>query len=70
MMLSTLWTGSSNCSQKKHSVFKDFAHQLSEAIFVRAQDDEDSVQAVIEKKGRKWSYMLCAHSAALHKRIR
>jgi hypothetical protein len=55
---------------KKHSVFKDFAHQLSEAIFVRDQDDEDSVRAVIEKKGGKWSYMLRAHSAALHKRIR
>ncbi|KAF7367655.1 hypothetical protein MSAN_00829200 [Mycena sanguinolenta] len=42
---------------KKHSVFKDFAHHFSEAIFIRDKDDEDAVRAVIAKKGGKWSYM-------------
>jgi hypothetical protein len=55
---------------KKHSVFKDFAHQFSEAIFIRDKNDEDAVRAVIEKKGGKWDYMVRAKGAALNKRIR
>ncbi|KAF7354259.1 hypothetical protein MVEN_01113900 [Mycena venus] len=55
---------------KKHSVFKDFAFQFSEAIYIRDKDDEDAVRAVIEKKGGKWSYMIRARADAMNKRIR
>jgi hypothetical protein len=39
---------------KKRSVFKEFAHQFSETIFVRDQDDEAKVREVLEKKGIPW----------------
>ncbi|KAJ7697991.1 hypothetical protein B0H14DRAFT_3529089 [Mycena olivaceomarginata] len=55
---------------KKHSVFKEFAHQFSETIFVRDQDDEAKVREVLEKKGIPWDYAICGKKAALNRRIR
>ncbi|KAJ7929791.1 hypothetical protein B0H13DRAFT_2537803 [Mycena leptocephala] len=39
---------------KKHSAFKAFAHDFSEAIFIRDKSDEDAVRAVLEKNGVCW----------------
>jgi hypothetical protein len=55
---------------KKHSVFKEFAHQFSETIFVRDQDDEAKVREVLEKKGIPWDYAIRSKKAALNRRIR
>ncbi|KAF8989663.1 hypothetical protein BDZ89DRAFT_1197837 [Hymenopellis radicata] len=41
---------------KKHSAFRAFAHDFSEAIFIRDKDDMAAVKAVLEKKGINWEY--------------
>lgn len=55
---------------KKHSAFKSFVHDFSEAIFIRDQDDERQVQAVFDAKGIDWAYAKRAKSSALNRRIR
>ncbi|KAJ6579442.1 hypothetical protein B0H10DRAFT_2235691 [Mycena sp. CBHHK59/15] len=55
---------------KRHSPFKEFAHQFSETIFIRDQDDENKVRDVLKKKGISWDYAVRAKKAALHRRIR
>ena len=55
---------------KKHSAFRAFAHDFSEAIFVRDKDDEAQVRAVLERKGINWDYTQRAHSSSLNRRIR
>ncbi|KAJ6595305.1 hypothetical protein B0H10DRAFT_2232939 [Mycena sp. CBHHK59/15] len=55
---------------KKHSAFKAFAHDFSEAIFVRDHSDECAVRAVIEKNGGDWEYYKRAKSSTLNRRIR
>ncbi|KAJ7189529.1 hypothetical protein GGX14DRAFT_609136 [Mycena pura] len=55
---------------KKHSAFKAFAHDFSEAIFVRDYSDECSVRAVVERNGGDWEYYKRAKSPALNRRIR
>ncbi|KAJ7151286.1 hypothetical protein C8R43DRAFT_951101 [Mycena crocata] len=55
---------------KKHSAFKAFAHDFSEAIFIRDKSDEDAVRAVLEKHGVDWEYAKRAKSKALNQRIR
>ncbi|KAJ7174946.1 hypothetical protein C8R43DRAFT_1201440 [Mycena crocata] len=55
---------------KKHSAFKAFAHDFSEAIFIRDRSDEQAVRAVLEKHGVDWEYAKRAKSAALNRRIR
>ncbi|KAJ7938082.1 hypothetical protein B0H13DRAFT_2261376 [Mycena leptocephala] len=39
---------------KKHSAFKAFAHDFSEAIFIRDKSDVLAVRAVLEKSGVGW----------------
>lgn len=55
---------------KKHSAFKAFAHDFSEAIFIRDKSDELAVRAVLEKHGVSWEYAKRAKSSALNRRIR
>lgn len=55
---------------KKHSAFKAFAHDFSEAIFIRDKSDEDAVRAVLEKNGVGWEYAKRAMAPALNRRIR
>ncbi|KAJ6490305.1 hypothetical protein C8R47DRAFT_1273319 [Mycena vitilis] len=55
---------------KKHSAFKAFAHDFSEAIFIRDQSDEAAVRAVLEKYGVDWEYAKRAKAKALNRRIR
>jgi hypothetical protein len=55
---------------KKHSAFKAFAHDFSEAIFIRDKSDELAVRAVLEKNGIDWEYAKRAKAAALNRRIR
>jgi hypothetical protein len=55
---------------KKHSAFKAFAHDFSEAIFIRDRSDELAVRAVLEKHGVSWDYAKRAKASALNRRIR
>jgi len=55
---------------KKHTAFRAFAHDFSEAIFLRDSDDEAQVRAVLERKGINWDYTRRAHSPSLNRRIR
>lgn len=55
---------------RKHSAFKAFAHDFSEAIFIRDKSDELAVRAVLEKNGISWEYAKRAKAAALNRRIR
>lgn len=55
---------------KKHSAFRAFAHDFSEAIFIRDLTDELAVRAVLEKNGVDWEYAKRAKAAALNLRIR
>src|SRR5258707_5771052 len=55
---------------KKHTAFHAFAHDFSEAIFLRDRDDEAQVRAVLECKGINWDYARRAHSPSLNRRIR
>lgn len=58
------------CLHKRHSAFRAFAHDFSEAIFIRDRDDEAAVQRVLESKGVDWNYAIRAKSDAMHRRIR
>ncbi|KAK1232444.1 hypothetical protein PQX77_004420 [Marasmius sp. AFHP31] len=55
---------------KKHTAFKEFAHQFSETIFVRDTEDLKAVKAVIEKKGLTWDYLVRAKKPWLNRHIR
>ncbi|KAJ7933565.1 hypothetical protein B0H13DRAFT_2306681 [Mycena leptocephala] len=55
---------------KKHSVHKAFAHDFSEAIFIRDKTDVEAVKAVLEKHGVSWEYAKRAKAPALNRRIR
>jgi hypothetical protein len=55
---------------KKHTAFRAFAHDFSEAIFLRDRDDETQVRAVLECKGISWDYAQRAHSSSLNRHIR
>ncbi|CAK5276222.1 unnamed protein product [Mycena citricolor] len=55
---------------KKNSAFKAFAHDFSEAIFIRDQADEAAVRAVLEKYGIDWEYAKRAKASILNRRIR
>ncbi|KAJ6610745.1 hypothetical protein B0H10DRAFT_2224787 [Mycena sp. CBHHK59/15] len=55
---------------KKHSAFKAFAHDFSEAIFIRDKSDEAAVRTVLEKHGVRWEYAKRAMAPALNRRIR
>ncbi|KAF9011458.1 hypothetical protein BDZ89DRAFT_1167536 [Hymenopellis radicata] len=55
---------------KKHSAFKAFCHDFSEAIFIRDKDDEAAVRAILEKQGVSWEYAKRARAPALNRRIR
>lgn len=55
---------------KKHSAFKPFAHDFSEAIFIRDRSDTLAVRAVLEKNGVSWEYAKRAKGDALNRRIR
>jgi hypothetical protein len=54
---------------KKHSAFKAFAHDFSEATFVRDHSDECAVRAVVEKNGGNWEYYKRTKSSALNRHI-
>ena len=54
---------------KKHTAFRAFAHDFSEAIFLRDRGDEARVRAVLEHKGINWDYARRAHSPSLNRRI-
>jgi hypothetical protein len=55
---------------KKHSAFKAFSHDFSEAIFIRDRSDEAAVRSVLEKHGVNWEYAKRAKAKALNQRIR
>ncbi|CAK5273589.1 unnamed protein product [Mycena citricolor] len=55
---------------RKNSAFKAFAHDFSEAIFIRDHADETAVRAVLEKHGIVWEYAKRAKLAVLNRRIR
>ncbi|KAJ7444452.1 hypothetical protein FB451DRAFT_1189544 [Mycena latifolia] len=55
---------------KKHSAFNAFAHDFSEAIFIRDKSDELAVRVVLEKHGVDWEYAKRAKASALNRCIR
>ncbi|KAF8995410.1 hypothetical protein BDZ89DRAFT_1149619 [Hymenopellis radicata] len=55
---------------KKHSAFKAFSHDFSEAIFIRDRDDEAAVKLVLEKHDVDWEYAKRANAPGLNRRIR
>ncbi|KAF9037406.1 hypothetical protein BDZ89DRAFT_1011046 [Hymenopellis radicata] len=55
---------------KKHSAFKAFCHDFSEAIFIRDRDDERAVRTVLESRGVNWEFARRAKAAGLNRRIR
>jgi hypothetical protein len=55
---------------KKHSVFKAFAHDFSETIFIRDKSGELAVRAVLEKHSIDWEYAKRAKAVALNRQIR
>ncbi|KAJ6623779.1 hypothetical protein B0H10DRAFT_2213147 [Mycena sp. CBHHK59/15] len=55
---------------KKHSTFKAFAHDFSEAIFIRDKSDTLAVRAALEKNNVSWEYAKRAKGDALNRRIR
>jgi len=55
---------------KAHSAFNQFAHDFSEAIFIRDPDDEAKVRAVLERKGLSWEYYKWAKGLVLNLCIR
>ncbi|KAJ6557976.1 hypothetical protein B0H19DRAFT_1291330 [Mycena capillaripes] len=55
---------------KKHSAFKAFAHDFSEAIFIRDKSDKAAVHAVLENYGVSWEYAKRAKAKSLNQRIR
>ncbi|KAJ7621841.1 hypothetical protein B0H17DRAFT_1219285 [Mycena rosella] len=55
---------------KKHSAFKVFAHDFSEALFIRDKSDTLAVRAVLEKNNVSWEYSKRAKGDAFNRRIR
>ncbi|KAJ3752534.1 hypothetical protein EV360DRAFT_88655 [Lentinula raphanica] len=55
---------------KKHSAFREFAHQFSETIFVRDGDDIQAVKIILERKGMSWDFVLRAKKAWLNCHVR
>jgi len=55
---------------KKHSAYKAFSHDFSEAIFIRDKDDEEAVKLVLESHGISWEYAKHAKASGLNRRIR
>ncbi|KIK66912.1 hypothetical protein GYMLUDRAFT_55535 [Collybiopsis luxurians FD-317 M1] len=55
---------------KKHSAFKEFAHQFSKTIFVRDGGDLRTVKLVLEKKGMSWDYIVRAKKSWLNHHVR
>lgn len=55
---------------KKHTAFKSFSHDFSEAIFIRDKDDERQVRAVLESKNINWEFAIHAKSSSINRRIR
>ncbi|KAF7304332.1 hypothetical protein HMN09_00835000 [Mycena chlorophos] len=55
---------------KKHSAYREFAHQLSETIFVRDQGDERRVKAKLAERGIDYEYAKRAKKSSLRRRIR
>ncbi|KAK6968913.1 hypothetical protein R3P38DRAFT_3244494 [Favolaschia claudopus] len=51
-----LWTAQPRLLSKKHSVFKAFSHDFSEANFIRDKSDVAAVRAVLEAHGINWEY--------------
>jgi hypothetical protein len=58
------------CTTSTVRAFRAFAHDFSEAMFVRDKDDEAQVRVVLERKGINWDYARRAHSPSLNRRIR
>ncbi|KIK58696.1 hypothetical protein GYMLUDRAFT_245792 [Collybiopsis luxurians FD-317 M1] len=54
---------------KKHSAFKEFAHQFSETIFVRDAQDYWTVKAVLDQKGISWDFVVRARKPWLNRHI-
>jgi len=46
-----------------------FAHDFSEAMFIRDPDNEAKVRAVLERKGLSWEYYKWAKGSVLNLRI-
>lgn len=57
-------------TSKKHSAYKAFSHDFSEAIFIRDKDDEKAVRKVLDKNGINWEYAKRGKSSELNRRIR
>ncbi|KAJ3831262.1 hypothetical protein F5878DRAFT_647793, partial [Lentinula raphanica] len=55
---------------KKHSAFREFAHQFSETIFVRDGDDVRAVKIILEKKGMSWDFVVRAKKSWLNRHVR
>ncbi|KAJ3836764.1 hypothetical protein F5878DRAFT_247355 [Lentinula raphanica] len=55
---------------KKHTAFKAFTHDFSEAIFIRVKEDEDRVRDILQKKGIDWEYAKRAKASSINQRIR
>ncbi|KAJ3710654.1 hypothetical protein C8R42DRAFT_729099 [Lentinula raphanica] len=55
---------------KKHTAFKAFTHDFSEAIFIRVKEDEDRVREVLQRKGIDWEYAKRAKASSINQRIR
>ncbi|KAK7036898.1 hypothetical protein R3P38DRAFT_2376170, partial [Favolaschia claudopus] len=51
---------------KKHSAFKAFSHDFSEAIFIRDKSDVLAVRAVLEAHKINWEYAKRAKGDALN----
>ena len=54
---------------KKHSAFRSFAHDFSEAIFIHDKNDVACVKAVLDAKGISWEFSICAKASILNRRI-
>jgi len=55
---------------KAHLAFNQFAHDFSEAMFIRDPDDEAKVGAVLERKGLSWEYYEWAKGSVFNLHIR
>jgi hypothetical protein len=55
---------------KKHSAFKCFSHDFSQAIFIRDKHDVSRVKAILDAKGISWDFAIRAKAFILNKRIR
>lgn len=55
---------------KKHSAYRRFVHDFSEAIFIRDKDDVRRVKAVLQLKNIDWDYTVRANASSLNRHIR